>query len=76
MSCSDKIARWNVCGVQGALLSRFVDPIYVQLVVIGGIQADDQTSSTLKAECARALYGRLGTLKGKFLGAALRAART
>jgi tRNA-specific adenosine deaminase 1 len=37
LSCSDKFARWNVVGLQGALLSLLInEPIYFKSLIIGG----------------------------------------
>ncbi|PKY51099.1 adenosine deaminase/editase [Rhizophagus irregularis] len=54
MSCSDKIALWNVVGLQSALLSEFISPIYLSSVIVGDMFSQDSL--------IRALYGRIGNL--------------
>ena len=51
MSCSDKIARWNILGIQGSLLSLYVDPIYFKSIIVGAMYHEHHLT--------RALYTRI-----------------
>lgn len=57
MSCSDKIARWNVLGIQGALGSNLLSPIYISHIIIG--EVNENLWGDIKVDCERALWGRL-----------------
>ncbi|XP_014671892.1 PREDICTED: double-stranded RNA-specific editase 1-like [Priapulus caudatus] len=51
MSCSDKISRWNMLGLQGALLSHFCEPIYLNSIILGSLYHAEHFS--------RAVYDRV-----------------
>lgn len=36
LSCSDKMAKWNILGLQGSLLSILLPPIKIQSIIVGG----------------------------------------
>ncbi|KAG6896673.1 hypothetical protein C0992_006746 [Termitomyces sp. T32_za158] len=59
MACSDKIASWSVLGFQGALATRFIEPLYLSSIVIGEVPLD--VRDIVREDCDRALWKRIGS---------------
>jgi hypothetical protein len=62
MSCSDKIARWSVLGIQGALASLVLAPVYIHAIVLG--EVDNSMREQVLMDCDRAFHARLAHLEG------------
>ncbi|MEQ2298671.1 hypothetical protein AMECASPLE_007647 [Ameca splendens] len=69
MSCTDKIAKWSVVGLQGALLSHMVEPIYLHSLTVGLLSHTGHLGRTITRRLAHVknlpfLYRRQQLLLG------------
>ncbi|XP_033749858.1 double-stranded RNA-specific adenosine deaminase-like [Pecten maximus] len=50
MSCSDKICKWNLLGMQGALLANLMEPVYYTSITLGTLYSHGHMA---RAMCCR-----------------------
>lgn len=57
MSCSDKIALWTLCGIQGALGAAVLCPVRIDTIIIGDVSPEHRAAAA--EDCQRAFVSRL-----------------
>ena len=61
MSCSDKIAKWNALGLQGALLAVMIQPIYLSSITVSDLFCLESLARALWARNAESLAPSLSS---------------
>uniref|UniRef100_A0A0E0KX01 A to I editase domain-containing protein n=1 Tax=Oryza punctata TaxID=4537 RepID=A0A0E0KX01_ORYPU len=67
MSCFDKITRWSVVGIQGALLSHILEPLYLSTITIGQSPTGASEGFSVQNNIKKVLDARLSSLSSKLL---------
>ncbi|KAG2636942.1 tRNA-specific adenosine deaminase TAD1 isoform X2 [Panicum virgatum] len=65
MSCFDKITRWSVVGIQGALLSHILEPLYLTTITIGQLHDGAPEGFTIENNIDKVLDARLSSLSSR-----------
>uniref|UniRef100_A0A673AI36 Adenosine deaminase RNA specific B2 (inactive) n=1 Tax=Sphaeramia orbicularis TaxID=375764 RepID=A0A673AI36_9TELE len=52
LSCTDKITKWSVVGLQGALLSHLVEPVYLHSLTVGTLSHTGHLSRAIARRLA------------------------
>ncbi|KAF8769316.1 hypothetical protein HU200_006832 [Digitaria exilis] len=65
MSCFDKITRWSVVGIQGALLSHILEPIYLSTITIGKLPEGSPEGFSIENNIKKVLDARLSSLSSR-----------
>uniref|UniRef100_A0A3B4ZWI5 Double-stranded RNA-specific editase B2-like n=1 Tax=Stegastes partitus TaxID=144197 RepID=A0A3B4ZWI5_9TELE len=52
MSCTDKMAKWSVVGLQGSLLSHLVEPVYLHSLTVGTLSHTGHLARAMKRRLA------------------------
>ncbi|WVZ87730.1 hypothetical protein U9M48_034325 [Paspalum notatum var. saurae] len=66
MSCFDKITRWSIVGIQGALLSHILEPLYLSTITIGQLPDGASEEFSIENNIEKVLDARLSSLSSKF----------